>query len=509
MAVRLPNSIYIHLMKTGGWSVRDALNRMNLNCGEIGRGHDPASLLPLPAKHKPFTFVFIRHPLSWYRSYWAYRMQAAWRVHPSQPITGWQTFGAVLDHECRADDFETWMQNVLAYVPEGFLSRIYRIYTEGVDFVGKVESFQDDFCRALSLAGESFSPELIQSLPRRNVTNTKFTESALLSKALAKKVLATESYVMNKWGYDSIPASLISTHPNRPTRLETEVKYHQKMLNRIAKTDFPKPKGLRGRGIVICGGGMKYFPGAWVCIKILRHLGCRLPIQLWHLGKAEMSVEMKAILAPLKVHTVDALKLRKRYPARILNGWELKPYAIIHSPFREILLIDADNVPVRDPQYLFDAAQFKLAGAVFWPDQGRLAADRSVWKVCGVSYRDEPEFESGQILIDKTRCWKALQIAMHLNEHSDFYYRHMFGDKETFHMAFRRLGQEYAMPGKGIHKLAATICQHDFEGRVLFQHRYQAKWKLEVPNERIRGFKFERQCLAALDKLRRIWSGRI
>src|SRR4051812_23743502 len=119
MAVRLPNSIYVHLMKTGGWSVREALTRMNLSQGEIGRGHDPASLLVFPKRKRPFIFVFVRHPLSWYRSYWAFRMEAQWQVHPQQPITGWQTFGAVLDHECRADDFAVWMRNILAYVPEG------------------------------------------------------------------------------------------------------------------------------------------------------------------------------------------------------------------------------------------------------------------------------------------------------------------------------------------------------------------------------------------------------
>jgi hypothetical protein len=211
MAVRLPKSIYIHLMKTGGWSVRGALARMRLNRGEIGRDHDPFSLLPLPTGKRPFAFVFIRHPLSWYRSYWAYRMQAAWRVHPNQPITGWQTFGSVLDHECRSDDFATWMRNVLAYVPEGFLTRIYRIYTEGVSFVGKVESFNDDFCRALSLAGEKFSPEIINSLPKRNVTNATCTAAAIFPRALARKVMAAESRVIEKWNYDFIPKSAVST----------------------------------------------------------------------------------------------------------------------------------------------------------------------------------------------------------------------------------------------------------------------------------------------------------
>src|SRR5258708_1959653 len=163
MAVRLPNSTYIHLMKTGGWSIREALPRMKLNWGEVGRGNDPACVLPFDNGSRPFTFVFIRHPLSWYRSYWAYRMQADWKVHLEQPITGWQTFGSVLDHECRANDFETWMRNVLEYAPEGFLTRIYQIYTEGVDFVGKVESLENYFRQALTLAKDQFSPELIRS----------------------------------------------------------------------------------------------------------------------------------------------------------------------------------------------------------------------------------------------------------------------------------------------------------------------------------------------------------
>src|ERR1700736_334833 len=44
------------------------------------------------------------------------------------------------------------------------------------------------------------------------------------------------------------------------------------------------PGGFMGSGIVIPGGGIKYLPCAWVCIHMLRHLGCVAPIELWHLG---------------------------------------------------------------------------------------------------------------------------------------------------------------------------------------------------------------------------------
>jgi hypothetical protein len=201
MAVVLPHSIYIHLMKTAGWSVRGMLSEMKLNLGEIGRCHDPAHLLPLPSQKRPFVFVFVRHPLSWYRSYWAYRMQAQWKVHPNQSITGWQTFGSILDHECRSDDFSMWVQNVLDYVPEGFLSRIYHIYTDGVDFVGKVENLNDDFCEALTLAGENFSSDVVRDFPRRNRTQANFTAAATLPRPLARKLMAAESYITEQFGY--------------------------------------------------------------------------------------------------------------------------------------------------------------------------------------------------------------------------------------------------------------------------------------------------------------------
>jgi hypothetical protein len=167
----------------------------------------------------------------------------------------------------------------------------------------------------------------------------------------------------------------------------------------------------------------------------------------------------------LGVKCVDAEKIRQEHPVRTLNGWELKPYAILHCPFREVLYLDSDNVSLVNPDFLFGTAQYQETGAIFWPDFGRLKADRSIWHLTGVPYRDEPEFESGQIVVDKERCWKPMLLTMWMNEYSDFWYRHIHGDKETFHMAWRKLNQRYSMPERGIHRLPGTMCQHDFGGK--------------------------------------------
>jgi hypothetical protein len=265
------------------------------------------------------------------------------------------------------------------------------------------------------------------------------------------------------------------------------------------------PEIFGGRGIVICGGGVKYFANAWVCIRMLRHLGCRLPIQLWHLGPKEVDPRMKAWVKPHQVECVDALRVRRRFPARILRGWELKPYALLRSRFEQTLLLDADNVPAQNPEYLFESPEFESTGAVFWPDYGRSARADPIWHSCGLPKPLEPEFESVQILIDKRRCWRALCLALWFNEHSDFYYRYLHGDKDTFCLAFRMLGTAYSLVEKPVVSLQGMMCQHDFEGNLLFQHRNSHKWELFAPNKSIPGFRYERKCLGFLKELRALW----
>ena len=268
-------------------------------------------------------------------------------------------------------------------------------------------------------------------------------------------------------------------------------------MDRAIESMIAYPTGrFGGRGIVICAGGPTYAACAWVCIQMLRRAGCSLPIQLWHRGDEELPAQVRALFASeskegrhscrplprerqppraavaagrqecrpsLNVECIDAIRMSRRYPVRRLGGWELKAYALLNSPFEDVLLLDADNVPLIDPERLFDTEQFARDGAIFWPDLGRLAKDDPIWDICGIPHRDEPEVESGQLLVNKQRCWRALSLALWMNEHSDFFYKHLHGDKETFHLAFRRVNQPYAMPAKVPRILKGALLQHDFE----------------------------------------------
>ena len=77
------------------------------------------------------------------------------------------------------------------------------------------------------------------------------------------------------------PASLMPGLPGAPTvelarvsGMEPELIRHRALLDATAALDFPHPAArFAGRGIVICGGGAKYFPCVYVLVRLLRHLG--------------------------------------------------------------------------------------------------------------------------------------------------------------------------------------------------------------------------------------------
>ncbi len=271
----------------------------------------------------------------------------------------------------------------------------------------------------------------------------------------------------------------------------------------------------RGRGVVIAGGGERYFPSLYVTVRALRHVGCRLPIQVWFLGrKDEMPAERQALLAPYQVECVDADEVRRRYPARILNGWELKAFATLHSPFAELLFLDADCYPCRNPEFLFDLEDYRAWGAIFWPDMAMIDT-RLKWPAFGVPDPQRPgSVESGQYVLHKERSWQPLNLTWFYNDHSDYYYRFCYGDKHTFEVAWAVCHQPFVMWQPNAHWLDVAYLHPGPDGRQLFVHRCADKFRFDrhsyvthqnheepVFHERI---PLERECWSWMAELARL-----
>jgi len=273
--------------------------------------------------------------------------------------------------------------------------------------------------------------------------------------------------------------------------------------------DYPAAR-FSGRGIVICAGGVRLFTCAWLSIAILRrHLGCTLPIEVWHIGPSELGPPMRSLLEALDVVVVDALDVALRHPVASLGGWQLKTFALLHSRFQEILLLDADNLPVSDPAFLFQSEPYQQFGALFWPDVIRLRAANHIWAVSGLAPDIGPSFESGQLVIDKARHWRSLMLTDWINQHHRQFEDMIYGDKDAFYVGWRMVGQGYYLIPHRPKRLDHTLCQRAPDGKTLFQHRSGSKWMLFGANPRIEGFRLEEQCFELLAELRLLWDGTI
>lgn len=219
-------------------------------------------------------------------------------------------------------------------------------------------------------------------------------------------------------------------------------------------------------------------------------------------------MQMQKIVEKFGVECIDALEVRKKNPCRILYGFELKPFALIHSSFEEILLLDADNVPIANPEYLFRMPQYREHGAVFWP-RSQNGPPLEAWNAFDVPYRAERGFDTAQILVNKSKHWKALRLTLWYNEHSDFYYQYVDGEKETFHLTFRKLKACYVMIDTLPTVVDGAVYQHDYHGKKLFQHRQGDKWKLYGMNRNVAQFKDEGKCFRYLDQLKDLLAGTV
>lgn len=234
----------------------------------------------------------------------------------------------------------------------------------------------------------------------------------------------------------------------------------------------------KDRGIVTCGGGWRFFPSIYVMARAIRHLGCELPIQVWYLDdQNEYDPRMGKVTSHLGVEWVDAQRFARicGIKKRRWGGWELKPFATLHSPFKEVLFLDADCYPLLNPELFFDQPEYRFIGATFWPDIEKLRPKQ--WEQFGIPYRDEIAVESGQYCIDKSRHYKALWLADWMNDRSDYVYQHIYGDKDTFHLSWRLLNHDYTMPMNRANWVSVGFLNKDFQGNDFLFHRVADKFK--------------------------------
>lgn len=240
---------------------------------------------------------------------------------------------------------------------------------------------------------------------------------------------------------------------------------------KAAQATYPMPE-FSGKGIIIAAGG-PYLPSAYVVVRVLRHLGAKLPIEIWHAGKEEKPVWAEEAFESWNATFRDVMDFCPDRPLKQMRGWPIKPAALLHTSFRYVLFIDADCFPVRNPEFLFDTPEFQEYKAVFWPDNKSILLGESgkIWKVTDLQYRGDQEFETGLILLDKQSCWQELCLTEWMNANSDFWYNYAMGDKDTFYVSWRKLNRSYFI-APPCQRVPLIMNRHYWtDGNPLAEHR--------------------------------------
>lgn len=289
-----------------------------------------------------------------------------------------------------------------------------------------------------------------------------------------------------------------------------DFKIQAAMISR-GELEAPCPDYHGQRGIITLAGGRDYFVNAYVNVRLLRHLGCTLPIAWYYLG-AEMTEEMVAIAQEVPNVVCYDIRHKLNVPGdrdfkKNKGGWQAKTKAMRACPFDTFLYLDADSFVWKNPTFLFDC----LCGqsAIFWPDISNWRPDQ--WPVLddifGVPYKAGPTLEAGQIVLDRKKCWKALCLADFYNEHPEITYKVLYGDKDTFYMAWERTRTPYRLVPQIPEGRPGCLLQHDLNGRFMFTHCTQAKWSLGGrPLMLERDFPHREVCRGFIAELRKKWS---
>ncbi|EIE79398.1 hypothetical protein RO3G_04103 [Rhizopus delemar RA 99-880] len=176
---------------------------------------------------------------------------------------------------------------------------------------------------------------------------------------------------------------------------------------------------------------------------------CNLDIEVWHLSDEKPSAlminELTALGATARDLSYSNLPRPIEHRRDADKQFQIKAAAIINSAFKEVLYLDSDNIPARDPTFLFDTPEYKKTGALFWPDFWKTHGENKIFEILQISCNDEWEQESGQMVINKEKSWLPLQLAWYMQDQYEIYFQFLNGDKDTFKYAWQALSAPYHM----------------------------------------------------------------
>jgi alpha 1,2-mannosyltransferase len=340
-------------------------------------------------------------------------------------------------------------------------------------------------------------PEVVQELVQRRILS--YDESVVLN----NKTCPTEGVNFDEgtvkeneraWHYITTSKVFdwrqdIAEHLYRKQKEKQETMASETYLSK----DEQGKKSSAGRGLVMAAGDHAAVVRARTNIRLLRSYNFSFPVEIFHFPD-EISTPEKSLLEELSSleHRSEEREDHSgsKVTVRLVEGvpkgddWKafhIKAAAIQQSSFDEILYLDTDSYPLRNPEYLFESQQWEETGLMLWPDYTKSHTTNPIWRLLGQTCRNEYEGESGQILISRILHQDLLWVAEFFALHHNKFYGFLGGDRDSFRAAAILLGEKWTGPGR-LNAAAGvvladnpqggghTMLQSDPEGKWLFVH---------------------------------------
>lgn len=131
---------------------------------------------------------------------------------------------------------------------------------------------------------------------------------------------------------------------------------HQHVVSKL----LPYPTDLyKGAGIVMLAGG-RYSEYAATSLATLRKMGSTLPVELW---SADESEEVDGWCEELAKEGIACRKLENYIDLKTFrHPYQWKILTFLFSSFEEMIFLDADCIPLRDPDVLLKSEVYNKAG---------------------------------------------------------------------------------------------------------------------------------------------------
>ncbi len=188
--VLLPNATFLHIPKTGGQWVRKALVRACPEAQDLERDKGSRHAITADIKNLENPFCFVRHPLTWYQSYWSMRSENnSWDI------------GVPIDSICRSDNFEHFIERVLErYEGVGNIYPLFQNWLNHCNMVGKMEDLPYSLILILDIVEQEYDFGAIMALQRVNV-GTTHKDKAIYGPGQVDRVLQMDRAAIEAFEY--------------------------------------------------------------------------------------------------------------------------------------------------------------------------------------------------------------------------------------------------------------------------------------------------------------------